>query len=261
MLHTTLFTGTLSLKMKLRHKTALITGGAVRIGQAVCRALAAEGVNIIIHCHQSVDEANILQAEIEQGGGRAWVIAADLQQPEGCRHLIQSAVDVTGWLDVLINNAAVFLPDDIATLKPDTLEQQLRVNLLAPMYLTQEFAKQIKDNGCIINMLDRRICEDDPHYLSYTLSKKGLADLTRSSARDLAPAITVNGIALGAVLPPQKQDGDTRTIPAGSAPLAAVCSLRDVTDTVLFLIRSDVITGQIIYVDAGQHLSGNLKYG
>ena len=218
-------------------------------------------MHIVIHCHQSVDEAKVLQSEIEQDGGRAWVMTADLQQKDACTQLITSASDAAGGLDILINNAAVFLPDNADTLHSSILEQQLRVNLLAPMYLTQEFAKQIRGHGRIVNMLDRRICQDDPDYLSYTLSKKGLADLTRSFARDLAPAITVNGLALGAILPPQKQAGDTRTIPAGTAPLSVPCSLRDVTDAVLFLIKSDVITGQLIYVDAGQHLSGSTQYG
>ncbi|NCC53779.1 MAG: SDR family NAD(P)-dependent oxidoreductase, partial [Spartobacteria bacterium] len=188
--------------MNLRGKTVLVTGGAVRIGKAMCAALAAEGMRVLIHCNKSLDEARMLCGDIEQSGQTAWVLNACLETREDGLRLMARARESAGPVDVLINNASVFLPDTLSTLAPDVMERQLRVNCWVPMYLTQAFAAQPGASGHVINMLDQRICRHDPGYLSYTASKKALAEFTCAAAQDLAPAIRVNAIAPGAVLPP-----------------------------------------------------------
>ena len=233
--------------MNLRGKVALVTGGAVRIGRAICEALAAEGVRVIVHYRSSKKEALVLANEL---GGKA--VQSDLDSESTCERLIARA----GPIDILVNSAAVFHKDSLETIKARKLTDDFWPNLFVPMLLTRAFARQVR-KGAVVNLLDRRIASLDASCVPYVLSKKALADFTRIAALDLAPRIRVNGVAPGAVLPPPGKGMKYLHDKAGPVPLKRQVTPREVADAVLYLLHSDSVTGQIICVDGGQHLLGN----
>ena len=230
--------------MNLNGKRALVTGGAVRIGRAIADALQNAGCDVIIHFRNS-----------EKAAEPFWpnVIQADLDDPAQCETLLKKASEQFGPIDILINNAAVFHPCRLSESTQDAVLAELQPNLLAPLALTRGFARQ-NTGGKIINLLDRRITGHDTSCIPYMLSKKGLEELTQLSALDLAPEITVNAICPGATLPPPDTVGDTAREPTGPIPLIRRPTSEDIADAVLFLVRSDAITGQILFVDGGQNL-------
>jgi len=223
-----------------------MTGGAVRIGRAIADALLAEGAEVIIHFQTSEKEAKALSPK---------TIQADLSDPAQCEILLERAAEQFGKIDILINNAAVFYQTKLADALHDVVMKELQINLLAPLALIRSFARQNK-TGKIINLLDRRITSHDTTCVPYMLSKKGLEELTKLAAIDLAPGITVNAVAPGAVLPPPKQADNPAWEYAGTIPLEKRPALADIADAVLYLLKSDVITGQTIFVDGGQNLLG-----
>jgi pteridine reductase len=235
--------------MNLNGKVALVTGGAVRIGAAISRALAAQGARVVIHFRSSKKEALALAKEL---GGKA--VQSDLDSESACERLIARA----GRFDILVNNAAVFHKDSLKTITARKLEDEFWPNLFAPILLMRAFAAQTK-RGKIVNLLDRRIASRDASCVPYVLSKKSLAEFTKIAALELAPGITVNGVAPGAVLPPPGKGIKYLHDNAGPVPLKRQVTPREVAEAVVFLLQSDSITGQIVYVDGGQNLFGNLK--
>lgn len=249
--------------MNLKGKTALVTGGARRIGAALCEALAAEGCRVVIHYNRSVRPAEALAARLRRNGAQAWTVSGDFRTGDyrtgdyrmtrSADHVVRQAVAVAGKLDILINNAAVFDKQRLLQVTPEAIRAEWEVNLLAPLLLMQAFARRVK-RGRIINLLDCRIASHQSDAVPYSLAKKSLADLTRLAALELAPGITVNGVAPGPVLIADRT-GATRES-AGPLPLKIRPSLQEVVKAVLFLLEADAITGQIIFVDSGQHLRG-----
>ena len=242
--------------MNLQGKTALVTGGAVRMGRAICEALAARGCQLVIHYHHSAKQAVDLAASLERQGVRAWADKAELRSQRDCERLLARAWKQAGGLDVLINNAAVFHKDSLATCTEEKLLSELRVNLFAPLFLTRAFAARTK-RGKVINLLDRRVASHEPGCLPYLLSKQALAALTQIAALELAPGITVNGVAPGAVLAPPGKGARYLHDHAGRVPLQRRVSAPDVAAAVVALLEMDAVTGQIMFVDGGQHLLGN----
>ena len=242
--------------MKLRGKTALVTGGAVRIGKAICEALADEGCNVVIHCSRSLPEARQLAGDIRARGVKAWVVREAIDSEADCRSLISASLKQAKHLDILVNNAAVFHKNRLATTTERKLNVELGINLFAPIFLTRAFAEQT-EQGAVINLLDRRIMANDPDCLPYSLSKKGLAAFTQEAALALAPAITVNAVAPGAVLPPPGKGAHYLHDHAGRIPLHVRISPRDVAAGVMALLQLEGVTGQTLFVDGGQHLLGN----
>ena len=242
--------------MKLRGKTALVTGGAVRIGKAICEALADEGCNVVIHCSRSEPAAKQLATLIKGRGVNAWVVREAIDSEADCRSLISSALKQAKQLDILINNAAVFHKNRLATVSEHKLKVEFGLNLFAPIFLTRFFAEQV-EQGAVINLLDRRIRANDSDCIPYSLSKKGLAAFTQEAALALAPAFTVNAVAPGAVLPPPGKGADYLHDHAGRIPLKTRVTPRDVAAGVVALLRLEGITGQTLFVDGGQHLLGN----
>jgi pteridine reductase len=232
--------------MILKQKRVLVTGGAVRIGRAIAEALLAEGAEVIVHFNTSGEQAQTFWPAI---------IQADLMDPAQCETLMERAAEQFGPIDILINNAAVFYQTPLADSTQEAVLRELQPNLLAPLALIRGFARQTR-TGKIINLLDRRITSHDISCIPYMLSKKGLEELTRLAALALAPGITVNAVAPGAVLPPPQDADNAAWEYAGTIPLQERPSLSDITEAVLFLLRSDRITGQILFADGGQHLSG-----
>lgn len=241
--------------MDLRGRAALVTGGAVRLGSAVCRALAARRCNVVIHCRRSLAEARDLAAGLEESGVRAFVVSGDLSTEAGCRAVTRRAVTLAGKLDILVNNASVFGCCRIPSLTEKNMLDQLRVNFVAPAMLMREFVKQT-GRGKIVNMLDRRVAGNEAGCLSYLLSKKMLAELTANSALELAPGITVNGVAPGPVLPAVGRHLPRDKRKAGDVPLARRPTPADIAAAVMFLLEADAVTGQVLFVDGGQHLLG-----
>ncbi|MDZ8120091.1 SDR family oxidoreductase [Pontiella agarivorans] len=229
--------------MNLSGKRALVTGGAVRIGKAIVQALQAEGVDVVVHFFGSKQEAEMLSP---------FTVRADLGNLDEVSGLIEAA----GPLDILINNASLFTKDTLAEAQPERALREMNVNLLAPMELTRCFAKQTT-RGAVINLLDRRIRANDPAALPYSLSKKGLEELTKLTALELAPGIRVNGVAPGPILPPPGESVEHFADRAGNIPLQLFPTPENIAEAVIFLLKADFCTGQVMFVDGGQHLLGN----
>ena len=238
--------------MLLKGKTALVTGGAVRIGRAICEALAAEGVHVVVHYRASRKEALALARKI---GGIA--VRSNLESEEACTDLINNVVSESGRLDVLVNNAAVFHKDSLRAVTAPKLGLDFWPNLFVPVLLTRAFAAKTR-KGAVVNLLDRRITGLDTECLPYVLSKKALAEFTRIAALDLAPGIRVNGVAPGAVLPPPGKGMRYLRDKAGPVPLRIRVAPADVAEAVVFLVKHEAVTGQLVFVDGGQHLLGQL---
>jgi len=235
----------------------LVTGGAVRLGRTICESLAAEGWDVVIHYRSSVEAAREVARCVEQRGRRAWLVGGDLAEPGACERVIRKAQEASGGLAGLVNSAAVFSKESLWTLDAADCERAWRVNCLAPVLLTQAFARTT-ERGQVVNLLDRRITSDDPACIPYLLSKKALAAFTRSAALALAPRFRVNGVAPGPILPPPGMGPEALHDRAGNVPLGvAACTAEAVAEGVLYLLRAEAVTGQILFIDGGQHVLGN----
>ena len=235
-------------------KTILITGSAHRIGRALALACARAGGNVIIHYGRSKDAALELQSEIEQLGPRAWTLQADLRDAEQIARLMQEASSLSP-IYALVNNASIFKALSLQETTLKDWEQHFAINLTAPFLLSQLFARQIDApmGGRIVNLLDWRALRPGADHFPYTATKAALAALTRSMATALAPQITVNGLALGAILPPK--DGSDASHIIEKVPAKEWGSLEDVSIALLFLLtQANYVTGEIIHVDGGRHL-------
>ncbi|MEN6408136.1 MAG: SDR family oxidoreductase, partial [Anaerolineaceae bacterium] len=233
----------------------LITGAARRIGAMIARAAAEHGARVLLHYGHSAAEANKLVSEIRQAGGWAETTTTDLASSDQLGNWFDDLVDQWGPIDGLVNNEAVFDPLDVHATKLPDWQRTLDINLTAPFLLSQAFERRLPDalEGRIVNLLDWRALRPQGDHLAYTISKAGLAALTRSLAVSMAPRICVNGVALGAILPPSSGDSDMD--PLASVPAHRWASPEEVTDAALFLLACPgYITGEILHVDGGRHL-------
>jgi pteridine reductase len=236
-------------------KTALVTGGSRRLGRAIASGLGALGANIVIHDHQVYEsECAELCSELERQGIRSWRITADFERPDQYVTLIEKAVEAAGHLDILVNNASAFAADTIRDSEFDNLVKYMQINAWAPFVLSREFAMRV-GKGKIINLLDTRVTGYDWKHLTYILSKKALHLLTKMTAIEFAPDITVNAVAPGLILPPSGKDQSYLDGLAKTVPLKRHGAPEDVVNAVFFLLGSEFITGQVIYVDGGRHLA------
>jgi NAD(P)-dependent dehydrogenase (short-subunit alcohol dehydrogenase family) len=233
---------------------ALVTGGARRIGAEICRALAADGHSVIIHYRNSESQAERLSTELNKVA-KAAIIQADFEDLEQTKSLLKNAAEFFGPIDILVNNASMFEYDDIQSLDSDLFNRSIATNTLAPMLLIQAFAKQqLEVQGCIINLLDHKLQNPNPDYLSYTISKTALAGVVEPLAIGLAPAIRVNGIAPGLTLPSPHASEDAFEEMHNSTPLGRGATPRDISEAVIFLVGANAVTGQVIFVDGGERL-------
>ncbi|MCX7975458.1 MAG: SDR family oxidoreductase [Bellilinea sp.] len=239
--------------MNLKGKTALVTGGAHRVGKILSIALAEAGVNVIVHYGSSQAAAQQTLAEIEGKGVKGWMVQADLAKLERVEELVEYTWKLSPF-QILVNNAAIFEPLHWNRVTLDEWQRHMNINLTAPFLLSQAFARKLSgQQGRIVNILDWRALRPADDHLPYTISKAALAALTRSLAVALAPSITVNGIALGAILPPS-DGGETeaaiRQVPAGRWARA-----EEVGRALIFLLEgASYTTGEILHVDGGRHL-------
>jgi len=235
-------------------QTAIVTGAARRIGRAVSTALGASGANVVIHDHQSLHgECENLCDELDRFGVKTWIVTADFADPSESASLIERALKAAGKLDMLVNSAAIFVGDTLKDADFGNLTRHMQINAWAPLVLSRDFAR-LAGKGKIINLLDTRITGYDWAHVSYILSKHALHVLTKMTALEFAPGITVNGIAPGLILPPPGKDISYLDELANTVPLKRHGGPEDIVEAALFLLRSDFITGQVINVDGGRHL-------
>jgi len=242
-------------------KNLLITGAATRIGRALALHFAERGWNIALHYFRSSSKAKKLKKIIEQNLVKVALIEADLKNPKQVEKIVNLAKKKLGAIDCLINNAALFEKDDIANFTTKSWNGHLNINLLAPAILTKQFAKQApkKSISNIINIIDQRIFNLTPFFMSYTISKSGLQTLTKTMAMRLGPNIKVNAIAPGPTIKSKRQTSRHFKNQVKSTLLKKSVKMEDICNTAEFLIQNNSLTGQIIAVDSGQNLSWNKK--
>ena len=245
----------------LTGKTILITGAARRLGRLFALACGRAGADLILHHGHSPAEAESLRDELASFGAQAWILAADFSHPESASHLIERANELSP-LYGLVNSASIFEPLSMHETSLDDWNNHLNVNLTAPFLLSQAFAKsnahaavhggEVK--GRIINILDWRALHPGADHFPYTVTKSALAAMTKSLAIALAPNITVNGLALGAILPPADNPSASEKI-IEAVPAKRWSEANEVEEALLFLLSGPAyITGEILHVDGGRHL-------
>jgi NAD(P)-dependent dehydrogenase (short-subunit alcohol dehydrogenase family) len=237
-------------------KAALVTGAGKRIGRAIALALGRNGCAVAVHYHGSEAEAESVVSEITAAGGRAVAIAADLTREAEVETLVPRAAAALGPLGVLVNNASVFENDTALGVTRESWDRHLDINLRAPFVLMQQFARELPDGaeGAIVNILDERVWSLTPYFVSYTLSKAGLWNLTQSMALALAPRIRVNGIGPGPTLPSPRQSEAQFRRQQEMMPLHRGTTPEEIAAAVLFILSAPAMTGQMIALDGGQHL-------
>ena len=236
-------------------RAALVTGGGKRIGRAICLALAEAGHDVAIHYRSEPEEAEAVADAVRVLGRRAVTLKADLTDEDQVKALIPAAVAALGPLSVLVNNASVFEDDRVGDLSRETWDKHLDTNLRAPVVLAEAFAAQAPDGSAIVNLLDQRVLKPDPRFFSYALSRNGLWWATRTLAQALAPRIRVNGVGPGPTLPSVHQTEAEFAAEAAGTLLQRPGSPEAVAAAVLWLVGADMVTGQMIAVDGGQHLA------
>ena len=237
-------------------RTALVTGGAKRLGRAMALALAEAGFDLAIHYATSEEEAEATLAAIHALGRRAVALRADLAVETEVARLLPEATAALGPIGVLVNNASTFERDEWHDATRDSWDRHIEPNLRTPFVLTQAFARALPNEarGVVVNMLDQRVWSLTPHFVSYTVSKAGLWTLTQSLALALAPRIRVNAIGPGPALPSPRQTAEQFDRQARSVPLRHATSPEEVARALLAILALPSMTGQMIALDGGQHL-------
>ena len=238
-------------------RTALVTGGAKRLGATFVRALAADGFAVAIHYRESATQAAALAAEITAAGGRAVALQADLAVEASVVELAAAAQAALGPIGVLVNNASVFERDEFASTTRASWDAHVEANLRAPFVLSQALVRGLPPGaeGAIVNLIDQRVWNLTPHFTSYTLAKAGLWTLTQTMAMALAPRIRVNAIGPGPTLASARQDPAQFAQQVASVPLKRGPGLDEVAATLRFILSARSMTGQMIALDGGQHLN------
>jgi pteridine reductase len=250
-----------NVKSDLHNKTMLITGGAKRVGAAICRLLHAHGANLMIHYRSSVNEARALQAELNlQRPNSVAIIHGDLLNLSVLPSLVKETIHQFGRLDVLINNASSYYPTEIGEIDETQWNDLVGSNLKAPMFLSQAAAPELKKNhGCIVNITDMHVERPKKGYVVYSVAKAGLVTLTKSLAHELSPDVRVNAVAPGPVMWPEDNpqfDEVYRQRVISQTLLKRIGEPNDVAKAVKFLIQdAPFITGQVIAVDGGRSLN------
>ncbi len=238
-------------------KVALITGGARRLGAAIAEELHAARYRLAIHCQHSTAEAAALAARLNAlRPASAFVVTADLRDESATSALVSTVAAHWGRLDALVNNAAVFQPAPLACATSEEWSQTMDVNLRAPFLLAQAAAPLLAAaEGAIVNITDIYADRPKAGFVIYCAAKAGLAGLTRALARELAPAVRVNGVAPGAILWPETASADTRQALLDRTPLGRCGEPADIAQAVRYLLEARFVTGQIIAVDGGRNLN------
>ncbi|MFW6414005.1 MAG: SDR family oxidoreductase [Verrucomicrobiota bacterium] len=239
-------------------KRVLITGAAVRVGQAVATAFAQEGATVIIHYRRSQRHARDLRDQlIDTTGRKHFMVQADLVDSRDRAHLIHQAADKGGGLDCLINNASVYRRSYLKDVEEDDLRRDYEINFVAPFMLMRDFRLSV-GSGSIINILDQRVTGVDPASGTYGCAKKSLRDVTEAAAVEWAPAIRVNGVAPGVVLPPPGVDEEKMEPLIERIPMKRKTDSDEIAAACIFLAAAETVTGTVLYVDGGLHLKSDI---
>jgi NAD(P)-dependent dehydrogenase (short-subunit alcohol dehydrogenase family) len=237
-------------------KVAIVTGGARRIGRAIVEDLAAHGWAVAIHYNRSRIDAEALAGAIRDSGGRAATIGVDFTDLETVGSVVAATEAALGKPLLLVNNASIFEDDRIGSLEPGLYRRQLTVNLTAPIFLAEAFAKALPEGveGNVVNIVDQRAWRPTPRYFSYQLSKSALWIATQTMAQALAPRIRVNAIAPGPALKNERQTDERFRRQSEAILLGHGPALAEFGRTIRYLVENRSITGQMIGLDGGQHL-------
>lgn len=245
--------------MKLEGKTALVTGGAHRVGKSITLALARAGANVVINYHSSSDAAKETAAEARALGVGALEVQANISDPQQVGAMVKAARERFGAVDVLVNSASLWkktpIPTDDLTAWHCVIDILIHgsfycANAVAPLMLE-------RGEGAIVNILDLSAWEAWPGFTAHSVGKTGLLALTRQLALELAPAVRVNAVVPGPVLPPPDYDAAKIARTAQKTLLNRWGTVEDISQAVLFLVRADYITGEVLTVDGGQRLGRN----
>lgn len=238
--------------------TALVTGGAKRLGRAFCEALAADGHDIAIHCNHSRTEAEAL-AEILRGKGvKAGVFSADFSDASSAEGLMAAVTKAMGPVSLLVNSASIFEDDSVESVSADSFRRHMEANTLAPVLLSKAFAAQAPDGAMIFNVLDYKLFNINADFYSYTISKAALKAVTDMLARALAPKIRVNAVAPGLTLPSPYHDEAAFQKLHNDNPLQCGPTPDDLVRTLRWFLATPSVSGQIVCVDGGQHFDPRL---
>lgn len=236
---------------------ALVTGGARRIGRVLAATAAEAGFDVAIHVRSVDDAAEVAAQDVRARGRRAAILTCDLRKEAAVVALVGEAEAELGPVTLLVNSASVFEEDSFADFNRASWDLHLETNLRAPLVLAQAFARRLPADreGLIVNILDQRVLNPRPEFFSYSLSKSALWDATRMLAVALAPRIRVNGVGPGPTLPSIHQDAAAFEAEARSTLLGRSVPAGEIGQALRYLIDATSVTGQMIAVDSGQHLS------
>lgn len=235
---------------------AMITGGAHRLGRAIALDLAAHGYGVVIHANSSLKDAQELADEIKSKGGEAWAVQADLTSSSQASRVIDTAFEMAGKIDILINNASIFEPDTVDDLSEAVWDQHFNIHLKSPAFMSNALARHLGSNeGLIVNIIDQRVWRLNPTFFSYTLSKSALWTATQTMAQALGPNIRVNAIGPGPALKNQRQNDEDLAQQVDALILQRGPELSEFGATIRYLWDAKSVTGQMIALDGGQHLA------
>lgn len=245
------------MSFPLAPKTALVTGAARRIGRAIALGLGRSGWDVAVHYSGSGVDAETVAAEIRAAGRHAVTLQADLADAATLATLVGRAAAALGPVTCLVNNASVFLDDRIETLDPAQWDQNVAVNLKAPVFLARAFAEALPPevHGVIVNIVDQRVWRPTPQYFSYSVGKAGLWAATRTMAQAFAPRIRVNAIGPGPVLRSIHQTDADFAAEQRATLLGRGTTPDEIAAAVRFILDAPAMTGQMIALDGGQHLA------
>ncbi len=233
--------------------TALITGGAKRIGRAITQSLAEAGYSIALHYNSSEEAARETQSLIENLNVKCTLFQANFADRSDVRNLISNVFDEFPDCNLLVNNASIFERGSLVETEEEQFDRHFDVNLRTPFFLSRDFARHCKQ-GHIVNIIDTKAARNVIQYFVYTLTKKALLEFTRMAAKELAPAIRVNGIAPGLILPPRGKGEDYLKELSSGVPLKRTGNPDFVVHALRFLLENEYVTGQCLFVDGGEHL-------
>jgi len=241
--------------MELRNRVALVTGAGIRVGRALAVALGGEGMHVVVHYNSSERGARETARLIEESGGKATLIRADLTKVGAPETLVNDVARDIGALAVLINSSAIMQRTPLGSVTAPQWDAMMAVNLRAPFLLAQAAAPHLeRAGGAIVNIADLAALETWPAYIPHGISKAGVVYMTRALARTLAPGVRVNAIAPGPVLLPEEWNEQDAAKMRESTPLARLGSPQDVVGAMLYLLRADYVTGDVLIVDGGRHV-------
>ncbi|MCB1617977.1 MAG: SDR family oxidoreductase [Pseudomonadales bacterium] len=237
-------------------KVALVTGAARRIGAIIAVDLAAQGWTVAVHYHGAKDAADGVVDTIRSRGGTAQAFAADFHDEAEVRRLSGDVRAAFGPFDLLVNNASVFRRDSILDHSRALWDSHMAVNLRAPLVLTEDLVRHLPEDGRgnVVNILDQRVWNPTPHFMSYTVSRAGLWTLTQTLALSLAPRIRVNAIGPGPTLRTEGQSAEHFARQCRSVPLERQTQPEEIAQAIRFILAAPAMTGQMIALDGGQHL-------